>query len=193
MARGGRRYRAGRPAASAKAEQALRLDVRDLAARGLLNGASFTWRWWDSFTGELVGGISVQTAPALMRLNFTSDGKAKLQTVPILRTACHLGGARSWLACPRCAKRVAVIYLRRGLFMCRDCSGVAYASQSESNLGRIWRRQRKLEAQLGPDQSRPRGMHWSTFERLLEGIAACEQWRNEALCMFLVQRGFVAR
>ena len=57
---------------------------------------------------------------------------------------------------------------------CRHCQGIAYASQSDDVLGRAWRRQRKVEARLGENEQRPKGMHQTTHERLLSAIDNCE-------------------
>jgi len=47
-----------------------------------------------------------------IRLDFTSSGEAVHQRVPIERTRCHYGGMRPWFHCPRCQRRVAVLFLR---------------------------------------------------------------------------------
>jgi hypothetical protein len=188
MTQGGWRYGAGRPANNIKAEQSMRLDVRDLAARKLLGGRNFTWRWTNNY-GEETGCISVTTFPGSMRLDFSTNGTPTVQRVAILTTPCHYGGTRPWLACPRCSRRVAVIYLRRGLFLCRHCNRVAYTSQSEDAIGRSWRRQGKLEARLGEHWRRPKGMHRATRQRLLDAIFACEELRDEALCAFAERVG----
>jgi len=38
---------------------------------------------------------------------------------------------------PRCARRVAVLYLRGGYFGCRLCKRVGYSSQSDDDLHRL--------------------------------------------------------
>lgn len=193
MARGGWRFGAGRPGYTIKAEQALRLDVRQLAARKLLNGHSFTWRWSNTYTGEETGCIGVSTSATSIRLTYSLNGGPVEQRVPILSTPCHYGGARPWLACPRCNRRVAVIYLRNGGFRCRHCNRVAYSSQSEDDIGRAWRKQAKLEARLGEHWQRPKGMHHATRERLLAGIAACEELRDVLLAEHFERLGWIER
>jgi hypothetical protein len=111
--------------------------------------------------------------------------------VPILSTTCNYGGTRPWFACPHCASRVAVIYLRRGGFYCRKCAQVAYHSQSADECGRTWRNQQKAEAKLGVGWARPKGMHHKTRERLLAVIWACEETRNIAIARFMAKVGFV--
>jgi hypothetical protein len=48
-------------------------------------------------------------------------------------TPCPYGGDRPWFHCPR---RMAVLFLRSVIFMCRHCGRAAYASQSVDEIGR---------------------------------------------------------
>ncbi len=62
-----------------------------------------------------------------------------------------------------------------GRYACRRCLNLAYSSEAESRLGRIWRQHHKIEAKLDTDCEKPKGMHWRTYEKLcgqLEDIAA---------------------
>jgi len=185
MGKGGSRYGAGRPGWHVKAEHCLRLDVRELARRKLLGGGGFVWRWSNTETGERLGSISITTEPTAARLSFSSDGVPVNQRVHISRTPCPYGGDRPWFHCPRCGRRVAVLFLRSGHFMCRHCGRVAYASQSADDIGRAWIKQQKLEARLCDEWQRPKGMHGATYERIWNGIVACEEARDAALCVYL--------
>lgn len=188
MGTGGMRYGAGRPGWHVKAENCLRLDIQDLARRKLLGGAFFTWRWSNSYTGEEVGSIGIATTADCVRLNFNSNGEPIHQELQTVRTPCHFGGSRPWWQCPRCRRRVGVLYLRNSSFMCRRCGRVAYASQTEDEMGRAWRKQRKAERQLGENWQRPKGMHRRTFEKLINFILDCEEQRDAALVRYMVKR-----
>ena len=185
MGRGGLRIGAGRPGWHIKAEHCLRLDVRDLARRGLLMGGAFSWRWTNTETGEERGAISIAVTSGSVSLHFVCDGSPVQQSVPVERTPCHYGGSRPWFRSPCCHRRVAVLYLRGGRFMCRQCGRVVYASQSDDLIGRTWRRQWKLERRLGENWRRPKGMHHATRSRLLEGIFECERSREDAIAVYL--------
>ncbi len=96
------------------------------------------------------------------------------QTVWLETTPCALGGSRRWLTCPSCSKRVAVIYDAGRLFGCRNCKGLAYTSQSESDDDRAARRADRLRRRLGWQHGilngpglKLKGMHQSTHTRLL--------------------------
>lgn len=191
MGTGGARFGAGRPAYKVKAEQLQRVDIRQWARLGYLNGwASFSWRW--NRGGEPTGSIGVIadcTQGVTLRYTLTINGESKdiAEKVNIARTRCHFGGDRPWFNCPRCHKRVAVLYLRGGYFGCRTCKRVAYSTQSEDLLGRLWAKQTKLEARLGSDYERPKGMRQRTYERLSNEIAACEQQRDKAFSLFAMR------
>lgn len=184
MSRGGMRYGAGRPGYRAKAEQLHRVDVRIWARRGYLSGAhSFAWSW--NRGGEHTGsiGVDVHSPDALtLRYSVTRNDEPHIvaERVTIARTSCVYGGSRPWFNCTRCARRVAVLYLRRGYFACRHCQRVAYSSQSDDTLGRMWRKQSKVEARLGEHWARPKGMRLHTYERLMEKLLDCEARRDAA-------------
>ena len=190
MARGGYRGGAGRPGWHVKVDNCLKLDVRELARRKLLDGGSFTWHWSETDSGKVVGQIGIITFSGEVRLNFTLNGTPLQQVIRLERTACNYGGTRPWFRCPRCQRRVAVLYLRSG-FLCRPCGHIAYGSQSEDALGRTWRRQQKLERLLGRGWARPTRMHLATRARILARIFQCEEQRDEALCAFMSRVGFV--
>jgi len=68
---------------------------------------------------------------------------------------------------------VAILY-GGGIFACRHCYQLAYPSQREANYNRLARRANKLRDKLGWEPgclngpgAKPKGMHWSTFERLV--------------------------
>jgi hypothetical protein len=188
LAKGGTRWGAGRPGKRGEAEACMRLDVREWARRGVLRpGYAGSWSWSISQTGEEVGSISYRVEEGAAVLSYALNGEPREQRVPLLRTPCNYGSTRLWFACPLCSMRVALIYMRRGGFYCRKCAQVRYRSQSEDAIGRAWLRQRKAEAKLGAGWVRPKGMHRTTRERLLETIWRCEEWRDIEMELFIAR------
>jgi hypothetical protein len=191
VSRGGARWGAGRPSTKAIGERLHRVDVREWSRRGdLSRHGHFAWSWRRG--GEPSGSVSVWVSPGeAVTLDFTltiSGERQKVsQRVRLDRTPCQFGGLRSWFACPCCGRRVAVLYLRFGRFACRTCQQVAYASQSEDLIGRMWRRQARLEARLGGSWQRPRGMHRRTYARLLRAVVECEERKDAAIEQFAAQ------
>jgi hypothetical protein len=171
-------YGSGRQEETAKTDVALRLSVTELQRQGSLTPGRhvITWRR----TGGREASISLEAREADLVLSFTSQTGAKAQRVWLEYTANNYGERRPWFRCPRCARRVGVLYFRQGEFMCRPCSGLKYRSQSEGYADRMRRRARKIRDRLGADHalrvlaSRPKGMHWATFFRLEEELADIE-------------------
>jgi hypothetical protein len=150
----------------------------------LKGASSFAWSWHRG--GDPAGsiGVWVDSLHALTlrySVNKNGDRRDVAQRVNLLQTSCPYGGARQWFACPCCSRRVALLYLRWGRFACRQCQRVAYASQSEDVLGRMWRKQSKIEARLGEYWRRPKGMRRRTYARLLAVVTECERRRDDAL------------
>ena len=74
--------------------------------------------------------------------------------------------------------------MRRGVFACRHCQRVAYSSQSEDGLDRMWRAQSKIEAKLADNWQRPKGMRQRTYKRLTASVWELEARRDEAFAVF---------
>ena len=96
------------------------------------------------------------------------------QQIRVSWTRCYFGGTRPWLHCPFCQRRVARLFKGMAGYFCRACVGnPIYASQGKSTQNRRHFEACKLRLRLDgnaslaePFPTRPRGMHWSTYERL---------------------------
>ena len=96
--------------------------------------------------------------------------------ISIARTALNYGGFRYWLQCDYCGRRVVELFItQKPQIACRHCIRATYESSNESNLHRQNRAVRTVRARLGWEvdflsyhlQQRPKGMHSTTFNRLL--------------------------
>jgi hypothetical protein len=69
---------------------------------------------------------------------------------------------------------VAVLYGESVRFLCRHCYKLPYTSQCEDRIDRMIRKREKIRRRLrldggaGPGYERPKGMHRSTYERLMK-------------------------
>ena len=163
------------------------IDVRQLRRDGHLSpGQTFPYSW--THDGQPCGMIRVRIEATTMVLNFKAasvdraDWRTVEQHVPIVWTACNLGGGRPWFRCTAydnghyCGRRVAIIYLGSNAgFACRHCHDLGYASQLETPGYRGLAKARKIRMRLGgspnlldafPDK--PVRMHRRTYRRLLE-------------------------
>lgn len=189
MGTGGSRYGAGRPAWHVKAEHCRRIVAARWAKEGMFNiGSMGAWTWRNPDTGQETARIGYRGAGGAVVLDFNVNGEPVHQRIQETRTACNYGGSRSWFTCPRCWRRVGVLFLRgQAGFMCRHCGRIAYGSQSEDSMGRARRKQRKAEQRLGENWERPKGMHAATYDKLLNIITECEERRDDALAIFVAR------
>jgi hypothetical protein len=166
------------------------VDVRQLKREGLLApGTAFTFAWDPSVPPVCRVRVRVEAEELLF------DFDRQTTRVTLFRTPCHLGGARSWFACPNCGKRVARLFSPH--FHCRSCVGRPYRTQSMTATQRAREKLRKLRVRLSgswnpvdvlpllPDPPKPRGMHWTTYRRLLAQVEKAELLALRALCIKL--------
>ncbi len=186
MGAGGSRYGAGRPGWRRKCELSLPLDIRKLHRIGRLSaGQSFGWHWTQG--DEPCGNIGILTESDCVELSYTwtprgGSPQSKFTRVRLERTPCRYGGSRAWFHCPWCSRRCAILYglSGDGYFGCRLCLRLAYTSEAEDACGRLWRKQRKLEARLTEHDGKPKWMRARTFDRIYEKIVAVEEAWNRA-------------
>ncbi len=169
----------GRAGTKGSTENMHALDIRKLHRAGRLTpGASpFTWQW--SRGGNVVASISITVyTSASVTLDYRTrrhgEWQGKRYQVMMEWTACHFGGTRPWWNCPCCGKRVAVLWAG-STYACRDCQKINYESTRRSESDKPFDRANKLRKRLGwvPGVAhgmgdKPKGMHWTTYARLLE-------------------------
>lgn len=150
------------------------LDIRKLTRKGLLvPGSSFSWQW--TVNDRKVAGINIRVDLQSMVLSYfmKSTGEVVEQRVQTQTSPCRLGGQRHWFTCPKCGKRVAVLYAPGRYFACRQCGGLAYATQKQGAGDRASTSVNKIRKLLGwqagilnDTGGKPKGMHWVTYHRL---------------------------
>jgi hypothetical protein len=145
----------------------LELDVRWLKREGLLRpGASGDVR--HLLNGRLRAETGVRVREGEIAVTFG----LRCEPVGLRYTKQPLGGRRAWFECPGCGGRAAILY--GWPFRCRRCRGLAYPSQREDHATRASRRVQWLRRRVGgtgnllePFPERPKGMHRSTYWRLM--------------------------
>lgn len=158
----------------------LSLDLRWMQREQLLvAGRSFGCNWKRG--DEAIGHIDIRAEVDRVILQYRyrqrgADWTSMEYAVRLDWTSCTFGGQRAWFRCPAqgCDRRVALLYLGgAGIFACRNCYGLVYASQRETDDDRAARRAERIRERLGwepgilnGESGKPKGMHWRTFERL---------------------------
>ncbi|MDI1310064.1 MAG: hypothetical protein PSV17_11650 [Methylotenera sp.] len=156
------------------------LDVRHLQRDGLLSaGRSFSVDW--TRNGNKVASIQVRAEADRVILDYRhqrngGEWKPVKYPVRIEWTPCNYGGSRAWFRCPAdgCTRRVAKLFLgSSGIFACRHCYQLAYASQRENVDDRATRQANKIRDRLKWEPGilnghgeKPKGMRWKTYWRL---------------------------
>lgn len=96
--------------------------------------------------------------------------------VKVSWTRPNYGGRCARFECPRCNRKVRILYVHESKLACRSCSGVEYLSQRMRlpKYARPLVRLNEICVRLGgqPGEltlpSRPRGMHHKTYDRLAQ-------------------------
>jgi hypothetical protein len=171
----GRRYR--RDTKTTTDAVRLKLDIRVLCQRGLALGQGSCVLSWTQSDRE-VGSIQCDIGESQLLFSYNQQvgnnpSRDVTEVVLIDRTPCHYGRFRLWFLCPKCDRRVAILFFVHTRFLCRYCHRLSYSSQNEDVLARMKRRTWKIRGLLGASDNltvaiwkKPKGMHWRTFERL---------------------------
>lgn len=173
------------------------VDIRYFRKSGLLRTGTtgtLTWSCEDVPCGSI--HFEVGSEAITLRYNYRSGEGAKediREVVYFDKTPCNYGGHRLWFLCPECSRRVAVLYGAGKHFLCRHCYDLTYASQNEDAAHRANRRSYEIIERLGGDPNdeyypeKPKGMHWSTYNRLLSRAQYYAQLADNLLAKQLLR------
>lgn len=172
-------------------ENSLPLDVRNLARKGFLKaGSVFTQRWIRGMSSSAITGVATGNEVVLLykQRRGESEWEQVEQRLSLTWTPCNYGGERPWWSCPKCGKRIAVVYGAGKHFACRHCYQLAYGSSRESHSDRALRKAQNIRQKLGGSASlmeqfpvRPKGMHHDTYWRLATQYREAENMSLAAL------------
>jgi hypothetical protein len=177
-------YNSGRYRTRPHLGQLLRLDV--FAFRNLEE------HWLGSLTWQNGSSVTVTRLAHGLRVSFGVDGEPHTVVAQIVSRPCHFGGTRPLFLCPHCTRPARFIYFKRRRFVCRNCTGLRYWTQSAAPDARmaygIRRIQRRLAPEIDPDDyvveyvpNRPSGMRRRTYERLCNRVWALVEARDDYL------------
>ena len=95
------------------------------------------------------------------------------EQITVTATSCNYGGSRYWWHCPKCGRRVAVLYFNQS-YQCRHCIGANYSIQLKQPIDRLFKRVAVIRERLDWPQGiangkgeRPRYMHHKTYQKLI--------------------------
>ena len=152
--------------------QRMRLDIGKMQADVRL-------AWSKSFRWNSGASVWVSFRQAVAVVDTRLPGNSMYQThVELDSTPLHFGGHRVWWKCPCCHARVGVIYWESWRWQCRKCARLVHESTRQSEDSSAYARVNKVRDALGwggglasPMGTRKKGMHWSTYARLMKELA----------------------
>ena len=147
----------------------------------------------ESLEKRSIKGLSRKIETAL---DGATDGT--FEGLPVTATQCNYGGLRYWWQCPKCRRRVGVLYSLPWQFKtwaCRHCHEAVHASSRAGRYKREYnkatnlylRYSRKRPEELRPFDflsmdDKPRGMYWKRWLKIFIKQATA---RNKALTFHL--------
>lgn len=189
-------YGSGRHSSRRKAEHFLSLDVNRLHRDNNLSPGKQGHCLW-LLDGTETARIAFQAMERHLILTYKvrrdyGEWEPVTQTLPLTYINCNYGGMRPFFICNggvhggNCQRRVGKLYAGGKFFLCRNCTKLAYSSQSEPSYDRMLRRANKLRTALGGEPGvaysiapKPKGMWQRTYQRKLSEIDWCEDQADQ--------------
>lgn len=121
------------------------LNVTQLNRDGWLQpNTTYDWVWRTS-KGTRVETVKITVRESAVDLLFSLESTLASQRVSLVYSTGPLGGKRPWFSCPRCQRRVGILYhVPSRPFFCRRCSDLAYPSQYQTRNQSYGRRHRMV-------------------------------------------------
>ena len=105
-----------------------------------------------------------------LEVKYTCSGETMAYPITLEITKPNYGGVRWWFKCPGCGERVANLYIKKRFFWCRKCNNLSYRSQQYSFYDRMRLMSDKYERIATENGQKKKGMHWETYERLMDKV-----------------------
>ena len=158
-------------------ENQLRLDIHLLNKKQCLNPGVVGSLIFSK--GDFRGSITFSVEAEHLTLNYWCRASGceienVEQKIAFDRTICNFGNFRTWLLCPRCLARSAVLYCVGRYFLCRRCANITYKTQQLKKTDRLLHKARTISQRLGGSTNllfaslprKPSNMHFTTYWRL---------------------------
>jgi hypothetical protein len=176
-------------------ERCLCISLQDLKPYLKADGFSGTISW-----GESNVNISLHHDVLTRSYHFSiNDGpQTKIKsTFRLERVPRHFGGFMFYMRCPKCDRRIRVIYMRDGYWLCKKCHDLQYSSTRATDSDNFIRQSNKYARKLGleggwqydhvsAEYGRPKWMHKTTFWLLQD---KCRDYQLRAMMAALGVRG----
>ena len=117
--------------------------------------------------------------------------------VNLTTTPCNYGKARYWFVCRYCNGRKATLYLGNSGLACRKCYRLAYPVENKTRSDRAIdgafkiNDRLKFKGDISCLGDKPKGMHWKTFNRLIEKRDDYSAIFWGSLGLWMARRGWI--
>jgi len=192
-----------RPCRRVRLESGLKLDINRLARRGFIQPGALSGPvgiTWVADNREIASGIITADLRGPYEGSFRIQIGSLDQTIHMVERPRNFGGHQWFFVCPFLWQRAMVLWRPPGAhhFACRRKWGkhVAYASQFGTPTDRAHWGQAKIRSrlrELGSDSDnwefppKPKGMRWSTYNRLVEKFDQYEETLDERTFRFAMK------
>lgn len=182
---------------AARSDQFHKLDLADFPREWFQRHRTGTLTW--SRGDYKTGSVGYRLSPDRLVLHYTVTKDGERQPIEerfvMTPTEQPFGGRRWWIECKGCGRRCRVLY-GGTYFRCRQCYRLTYESQYERvyapGVTRAMRVRQKMKGEIGlayPFPDRPKGMHWKTYDRLMEADWAAQARIDALLMQDVLRRG----
>jgi len=166
-------------------DQVKKIDIRFMKKNGLLVtnlAGKLSWSVGDNPAGDI--GYANYSDHLMLDYRHRENGEEwqpVKQRIDYDRTSCNYGGHRLWFLCPRCNARIAVLYGKAALFLCRHCYDIPYTSQYQGYMDNLMDKKHALGKRIfeyyeyGEGWGKKKGMHWKTYNKLKSDYKKIEQ------------------
>ena len=190
-------YGSGRTGEKALTSQMTELDIRLLNRRRFINKLLRLPPNQQLESKDESGNVHIRVNAQQMSIDYfyieySGERHPICNIIKFDWTSCHFGGQRLWFLCPKCGRRVGILYSGKHYY-CRICRNLAYPSENEPKPNRMLRKANKIRRRLKCEPGvqnkiwpKPKGMHQKTFDRLrrevhmLESIAVQQLYQKLA-------------
>lgn len=150
-------------------DNVLRIRIKDLMAASFFQKSQLGTINWNGKWKDSSAVIKYNKEEGYIEISYTCNHSEAIRLqIPVVITHPNFGGVRYWFKCPFCGKKITTLYITRKYFSCRKCNNLTYRSQQYSYYDRMRLMSDKYESLAKRNGIKKKGMHWSTYNELMD-------------------------
>ena len=178
----------------------LKISIKNLRTSELLqdNAIKVGSIYWDGTNPETAKSsinfkLNTTTSNKYLEIGYMCNDDTMKYPTPLEMTRPNYGGVRWWFRCPRCGKRCSALYIKSKYFWCRKCNNLTYRSQQYSFADRMRLMSNKYERLAETDGRKTKGMHWSTYNRLMDKAVEYDNLSTLPMVKWVMRMGMLPK